>query len=245
MRFSNKLVLSDWNCRTPFNGCVEFRREQVRLHRDTQIRSMHEMREIKRAQELRVDKFSTQKLRESHDTIQRLTDDFLNDSGEFLEVESNYGGKIHTFPVNQQGFQVHALCTWNLFGPQENVFTCPHSTLESTQTPYRGILHSTTPSATGEVPMLIFARKDENLKTWNPSGVQEYVSANPRSTLESLQIPRRGIHPFMTPNAAGEAPALIRKGKLVARDKERIGNTIPMPTSASRPSTMNSFMPVI
>ena len=41
--------------------------------RDTQIRSMHEMGEIKRAQELRVDEFSVQKLRESHDTIQRLT----------------------------------------------------------------------------------------------------------------------------------------------------------------------------
>ena len=35
--------------------------------------SVHEMGEMKRAQELRVDEFSVQKLRESHDTIQRLT----------------------------------------------------------------------------------------------------------------------------------------------------------------------------
>ena len=35
--------------------------------RDTQIRSTHE-----RAQELRVDEFSAQKLRENHETIQRL-----------------------------------------------------------------------------------------------------------------------------------------------------------------------------
>ena len=41
--------------------------------RDTQIRSMHEMGEMKRAQELRVDEVSVQKLRESHETIQRLT----------------------------------------------------------------------------------------------------------------------------------------------------------------------------
>ena len=34
---------------------------------------MHEMGEMKRAQELRVDEFSVQKLRESHETMQRLT----------------------------------------------------------------------------------------------------------------------------------------------------------------------------
>ena len=36
--------------------------------RDTQIRSMHEMGEMKRAQELRVDEISDQKLRENHET---------------------------------------------------------------------------------------------------------------------------------------------------------------------------------
>ena len=56
------------------HGFVESRREQVRLQeersmkekalRDPQIRSMHEMGEMKRAQELRVDEFSVQKLRE-------------------------------------------------------------------------------------------------------------------------------------------------------------------------------------
>ena len=66
---------------------------------DTQITRIHEMREMKRAQELRVDEFSVQKLRESHDTIQRLTSQVqelqervncMNDFGEFQEVESNY-----------------------------------------------------------------------------------------------------------------------------------------------------------
>ena len=36
----------------------------------------------------------------------------------------------------------------------------------------------------------------------------------------------------------------ICTGALVARDEERIGSTIPMPTFASRPSTMKSFTPV-
>ena len=62
---------------------LESRREQSRLQkklsleekvlRDTQIRNFHEMGGMKRSQELRVDEFSVQKLRESHETIQRLT----------------------------------------------------------------------------------------------------------------------------------------------------------------------------
>ena len=84
-------------------------------------------------------------------------------------------------------------------------------------------------------------------ETWSPSGLQENV-------FFFLQIhARRSSHykylieefiPFMTTNAAGESPALISTGKPVARDEERIGSTIPMPTVASRPSTMNSFMTV-
>ena len=111
------------------HGYIEYRREHVRLPeelvmkekalREDQIRSMHEMGKMKRAQELRVDEFSVQKLRESFETIQRLTSqvqekqermNYLYDSGEFHEVESNCSGKIHTFPVNQQGFQVRDLC---------------------------------------------------------------------------------------------------------------------------------------
>ena len=59
-------------------GFVESRREQVRLRgelsmkerflRNTQIRNMHEMGEMMRAQELREDKVSVQKLRENHET---------------------------------------------------------------------------------------------------------------------------------------------------------------------------------
>ena len=75
--------------------------------RETQIRNMHEMGEMKRAQELRVDEFSEQKLRESHETIQRLTSQVqelqermnsLSDSREFHEVESNYSGTFSHVP---------------------------------------------------------------------------------------------------------------------------------------------------
>ena len=90
---------------------IEFRREQFRLTeespmkekalRETQRRNFHEKGKIKRAQELRVDKFSVQKLRERHETVQRLTSQMqevqdqmnsMDDSGEFQEVESNHSG---------------------------------------------------------------------------------------------------------------------------------------------------------
>ena len=84
------------------HGYVESRREQARLQeelsmkakvvRDTQIRGMHAMGEMKRAQKLRIDEVSVQKLREIHEAIQKLTSllqemqelmNSLNDSGEF------------------------------------------------------------------------------------------------------------------------------------------------------------------
>ena len=75
--------------------------------RETQIRNVHEMGEMKRAQELRVDEFFVQKLRESHEAIQRLASrmqemqeqmNSMNDSGEFQEVESNHSGRLSYVP---------------------------------------------------------------------------------------------------------------------------------------------------
>ena len=43
--------------------------------------------------------------------------------------------------------------TWNLFESQGNVFVNPRPVFGSSQTFYQGILHSTTPSATGAVPV--------------------------------------------------------------------------------------------
>ena len=43
-----------------------------KLLRDTQLRNIHDVGEMKRAQELRVEEFSVQRLGESHETTQRL-----------------------------------------------------------------------------------------------------------------------------------------------------------------------------
>ena len=62
---------------------------------------------MKRAQELRVDEFSGQKLRESRETIQRLTSQVqemqeqkssMSDSGDFQQVESNHSGRLSYVP---------------------------------------------------------------------------------------------------------------------------------------------------
>ena len=64
-------------------GYEESRREQARLHEElaqrqkalrvTRIRNIHEVEELKRAQEMRIDDFSRNELRESRATIQELT----------------------------------------------------------------------------------------------------------------------------------------------------------------------------
>ena len=92
-------------------GFVESRREQVRLQeelsmkekvfRNTQIRHMDDMVEIKRAQEQRVEEVSVQKLRENQETIQQLTSQQMqdlknstNDSGDYQDVESKICGRL-------------------------------------------------------------------------------------------------------------------------------------------------------
>ena len=74
-----------------------------KILRNTQIRNMHEVGEMKRAQELRVDEVSVQKLRENHETIQQLTSQLqqmqeqtksMNDSCDFQDVESISSGRL-------------------------------------------------------------------------------------------------------------------------------------------------------
>ena len=64
---------------------------------------MHEMGEIQRVDEHRMDEVSVQKLRENHETIQQFTSQLqqmqeqinsMNDSGELQEVESTYSGRL-------------------------------------------------------------------------------------------------------------------------------------------------------
>ena len=68
------------------------------------------MGELKRAQELRVDEFSVQKLREKHDTTQKLASQIqelqervngMNDSGECQKKNRITVEKFLTFPVHK------------------------------------------------------------------------------------------------------------------------------------------------
>ena len=117
---------------------------------NTQIRNMHEMGEIKGAQELRVDEVSVQKLGENHETIQQLTSQLqqmqeqvnsMNDSGDFQDVESNFCGRLSH--VSSQPAMIPSsrsmlsrdkrlpLDAWNQSGLQENVFGNQFSTFDS------------------------------------------------------------------------------------------------------------------
>ena len=205
--YAQRLELEDAH-----HGYVESRKGQPRLQeelsmkekavRETQIRKIHERREMKRAQELRVDEFSVQKLRESHETIQRLTSQMqeiqeqmnsMNDSEELQEVESN---------------------------------------------------HSSQPAAIPSFRSMLSRDKRLPLDTWNTSGPQENVFGNQCSTFDSSPNHCQGIHHSTTPGVPGSIPVHIGTGTPVARDEDKNRGTIPMPTFARRPSTMNSFLPV-
>ena len=79
--------------------------------RDTQIRSMHEMGEMKRAQELRPDQISVQKFTENHEAIQKLTSQLqemqeqmnsMSDSENFKKWNQITVRDCLTFPVSLQ-----------------------------------------------------------------------------------------------------------------------------------------------
>ena len=129
-----------------------------KLLQDTQIRNIHELGEMKRAQDLRVDEFSVKKLRKSHETIQRLTAQLqsvqvrmnsMNDSGEFQEVESNHSGRLSHVPSQPEVIPGSSSMlgrdkrlpfdTWNAPGLQENVFGNQFSTLGSPGNPPQGV----------------------------------------------------------------------------------------------------------
>ena len=109
---SRRLELDSVKC-----GYEESRREQARhdeelarrekARRDTRIRNIHEVPELKRALAMRIDKFSIHKLRESHASIQELTSqieelqermNYVNVSREFQDVESFCSGKLSHVP---------------------------------------------------------------------------------------------------------------------------------------------------
>ena len=144
------------------NEFVESRREQARLQeellrkekalRDTQIRNMHELEKMKRAQVQQVEEFSVQKFRENHETIQQLNSQLqqfqeqmnsMNSCGEFQDIEANYSGRLSQ--VSRQPEMLPSsrsllsrderlpLDTWNQSGVQEKVFGNRFSTFDSTR----------------------------------------------------------------------------------------------------------------
>ena len=126
--------------------------------RNTRIRNMHEMGEMKRVQELRVDEVSVQKLRENHEAIQQLTSQLqqmqeqmnsMLHSGDFQDVEPNYSGRLSY--VSSQLAMIPSsrsmlsrdktlpLDTWNQSGLQENVFGNQFSTFDPLRDHLQGI----------------------------------------------------------------------------------------------------------
>ena len=198
---------------------VESGREQVRLQeelsmkekvlRNTQIRNMHEMGEIKRAQEHRVDEVSVQKLRENHETIQQLASQLqqmqeqmssMSDSGDFQDMESNYGGRLS------------------------------HVSSQLAMIPSSRYLLS----------------RDKRLRhdTLNQSGVQENVFGNQFSTFDAPSDHSQRIQSDDVHRNREAAPESERMKTSHTSEDRQIQGTIPMPTFATKPSTMSSTMPV-
>ena len=113
---------------------------------------------MKRAQELRIDEVPVLKLRENHETIQKLTSQLqemqeqmnsMNDSGNIQEVESNSSGRMSY--VSSQPAMITSsrsmlsrdkrlpLDTWSSSGLQENVFGDQFSTFDSPRDHHQGI----------------------------------------------------------------------------------------------------------
>ena len=139
------------------HGYVESRREQVRLQEELVMKedALREPQNSKHSWDGRNEEssiiaswwvLSVQKLRESHETIQRLTSQvqelqermhYLNDSGEFHEVESNSSGKFSHVPSqparisSPRSNKLLQFETWNPSGLQENVFFFCKSTFDA------------------------------------------------------------------------------------------------------------------
>ena len=173
---SNRLELDDVNC-----GYEEFRREQVRLEeelalretalRNTRISNIHEMEELRRAQEMRVDEFSVHKKRESHATIQDLTSQ-IRDLQERVNCMNH--SKLSRYTIDLQWKIISrsqstdsrskssiyvepgpkpAIWYMEFVWSTGNVIGNPRHRLDSSQMSCWGILHSTNQSVTGGIPV--------------------------------------------------------------------------------------------
>ena len=138
---------------------------------------------------MRIDEFSRHELRESHATIHELTAQMqelqdrvnrMNDSGEVQDIESIRSGKLSHVPSQPAVVpsprsmlsrdQSLRSDTWKLSGTQGNFLTIPRAAIDSSETPYQGILHSTNQGATGVNPV--------QKSTWRPLAKGEEQSGS-------------------------------------------------------------------
>ena len=125
--------------------------EQNRDLREAHIKSLHEMEELKRVQELRIDEFSRRRLIENQDTILELTAriqeqqneiNCMNDSREFKDAESVRSGLSHVpsqpalFPPYRDPGGLRSRNDkppdiWNTHGISGNVFVNPPASSSS------------------------------------------------------------------------------------------------------------------
>ena len=93
-------------------------------------------------------------------------------------------------------------------------------------------------------PRSMFSRdRSMPLDSLNLSESQGNVLGNQFSTFDSSQTLCQEILHSTNQSATGAIPVQVTAGTPVARGEERIGSTTPMPMTARRPSTMNSFLP--
>ena len=214
MSASNKLMLKDWNWRTPITDFFETRREQSRLQENYLWR-------IKRFERLRYEICTRwEKWREVpwDNTKAHFTNAGDARADEFYEwhrrisrsgIESQWRDCL-TFPVNLQWFQVLVLCwgSTNACHLTHGIcldhrktfffFFCNQfSTFDSSGNHSQGIHHSTTPGATGSVPVHIgtgtpVARDEDRIWGTNPMP----TFARRPSTMSSLipvDIPKNSV----------------------------------------------------
>ena len=189
------------------------------------------MGEMKGAQELRVDEFSVHKLRECHDTIQRLTSQntrvaregelhewFRTLSRYRIELRSQSTSSLSKSSIYAKPRQTHAIWFMEfVWSTGKNVFGNPRPMIDSSQTPYQGILHSTNQSATGGIPvqrstMQPVARGEERIGITIPmpmpagrlSTMNSFLPAeiheNSMAVQQRLQISELQFDTFPTPS---------------------------------------------
>ena len=149
--------------------------EEDRDLREAHIKSLHEIEELKRVQELRIDEFSRRRLIENQDTIDELTVriqelqnevNCMNDSRDFKDAESVRSGLSHVpsqpalFPPYRDPGGLLSRNDkppdiWNTQGISGNVFANPPA---SSSSPYPGgfnpwishVTEDTSPHVTSE-----------------------------------------------------------------------------------------------